>query len=238
MNILDKIKLKTEQIVLKTDDVLRNHGVIAGMGLAAAGMIVGIAGVAAMATVAAPGAAVAAPIAAIASIASTGISVLGIPINLAGCAIFGAGFSGIAMSGFSAAYKAIRGVDAFYDSFKGHQTIECIDNNNKSVHMSALKFYELVENGTLKNNFSAVIDPRDSSATTNGNPSQKRTYISDLTLDQASIIQGEPDLEKIQRLLFKEAKDIPFASKLKNKLAQLKNNNQEELTVHKTLKAG
>ena len=47
MSLLDSIKIKSQQIAMKTDQFIREHGVMAGMSFGAASIIVGITGVAA-----------------------------------------------------------------------------------------------------------------------------------------------------------------------------------------------
>lgn len=221
MSLLDSIKIKSQQIAMKTDQFIREHGVMAGMSFGAASIIVGIAGVAAMSAVAVPGAVVAAPIAAAASLASgTGLTVLGVSVNAAGAAFLAGGGGGIAFSALSKAYKTIRNKGVFNDALLGYHEMKCLDNNNQLQSVPAMKFFEMVEKGTLKNEFKEVVGR----IHLGNGVHEERRYSSDLTLEQASYLQGEQDCEKIRRLLFKETNDMSFAQKLKDKMKSMRSN--------------
>lgn len=222
MNTLDIIKIKTKQTAIKTDQFFRENGIEFGIGFATVGAMLGIAGAVAMVAVSAPEIAVAAPVAALASIASsTTISVLGLSLNAAGISLIGGGFSGLTFAAFSKLYSSFRGVDEiWHDTLTGKINVDCIDNEGNLVEVPALKFYEMVEKGTLKNSYKEVIGDIHVG---NGIHEQKR-YSSNLTLEQASFIQGEDDIEKINRLLFKQTKDMSFASHLSDKLKNIRNN--------------
>lgn len=215
MNMLDIIKIKTQQVAMKADQDLRDHGVMAGMCLGMAGIIVGIAGVAAMATVAVPGAVVAAPIAAAATLASgAGLSVMGVSLNLAGATMLTAGYGGIAFSAFSKIYKAVRNTDTFHDSLTGYYNVKCVDHKGITTSVPALKFYEMVEKNTLKDSFKEVI----ADVHVGNGVHEERRYLPTMSLEQASFVQGDHDVEKVRRLLFKNTKDMDFASNLSDKI--------------------
>lgn len=233
MNILDTIKIKTQQIAMKTDQAFREHGVLAGMALGMAGVIIGGVGIAAIATVAVPGAAIAAPVAAAATLASgTGLSVLGISFNLAGSVMYGASFGGIAFSALSKLYKSIRNTDTFHDSLTGYYDVKCVDKQGSITEVPALKFYEMVEKNTLKDSFKEVI----ADIHVGNGVHEQRKYLPTMTLEQASFIQGEQDLEKVRRLLFKNTKDMDFAFQLSDKIKSIRekftnNTSQSKLSI-------
>lgn len=220
MTILDNIKIKTQQLAMKTDQALREYGVETGMFLGAASIVVGIAGIAAMSTVAVPGAVVAAPIAAAASLASgTGLTVLGVSLNAAGSTLLAGGFAGIAFSAFSKLYKSIRNTDVFHDQLTGYSHVKCVKESGDVVELPSLKFYEMVEKGTLKDSFKEVIG----NIHVGNGVHEERRYLPTLTVEQASFIQGDNNSEKIRRLLFKETKDMDFASKLSDTIKNIRN---------------
>ena len=77
-----------------------------------------------------------------------------------GCAEVGGvttgGGGGIAFSALSKVYKTIRNKGVFNDSLLGYHEMKCLDNNNQLQSVPAMKFFEMVEKGTLKNEFKEV----------------------------------------------------------------------------------
>lgn len=219
MNILDTIKIKTQQVAMKADQALREHGVMTGMFVGMAGIVAGVAGIAAMATVAVPGAVVAAPIAAAATLASgAGLSIMGVSLNLAGATMLTAGYGGLAFSAFSKLYKNIRNTDTFHDSLTGYHNVKCVDHKGITTEVPALKFYEMVEKNTLKDSFKEVI----ARVHTGFGVYEEMNYSPIMSLSQASFVQGEQDIEKVRRLLFKNTKDMDFASNLSDKIKNIR----------------
>lgn len=98
--------------------------------------------------------------------------------------------------------------------------MKCLDNNNQLQSVPAMKFFEMVEKGTLKNEFKEVVGR----IHLGKGVYEERIYTSDLTLEQASYLQGEKDCEKIRRFLFKETNDMSFAQKLKDKMKSMRSN--------------
>ena len=219
MSTLNIIKIKTQQIAMKTDEILREHCFMAGLCLGAAAIVVGMTGIAAMATVAVPGAVAAAPIAAVASLASgTGVTVLGVALNAAGTALLAGGVAGIAFSAFSKIYQSMRNTDVYHDRLTGYYNVKCVKESGDVVEVPALKFYELVEKGTLKDSFKEVIGHIHIGKGVH----EERRYLPNMTLEQATFIQGDTDCEKIRRLLFKNTKDMDFASQLSDKIKSVR----------------
>lgn len=233
MSILNNIKIKTQQVVMKTDEVLRKHGVAGGICFGAAAIVIGMTGLAAISTIAVPGAVVAAPIAALAGLASgTGVTVLGVALNAAGSTLLAGGAAGIAFSSFSSLYKKVRNTDVFHDRLTGYSSVKCVKESGDIVEVPSLKFYEMVEKGTLKNSFKEVIG----NIHLGKGVHEERKYLPNMTLEQATFIQGDTDCEKIRRLLFKNAKDMNFASQLSDKIKSVRdrftsNSSQNKLSM-------
>lgn len=228
MNIVDKIKLKTEQIYTKTDQFLRNHGAVMGMGVAVASVTLGITGIALAATAAT--APLSAPLALAASAASaTGSTWLGIPVTAAGSLMLNGGYLGLAFAGLSKLYRQFRG-GKIEDFVWGPQQLSCIDKEGNTVKRDALTVYKEIELGTFKDKYTHMGTENYKTKSINYNESK------DLTLESAMYKILGPDLykddpysssivdnvETVRRVLFKESNNYAKMADLSDKIKRFR----------------
>src|SRR5579875_1028708 len=158
LSTLDKIKLKTQQILVKTDDYLTTtkHGMDAshhGIMFGGLSIIAGITGV--MAIVAAPTLPAIAGVAALASIPT--FTVGGAAVNLAGATLLGGGAASIAFSAFAKMYKSVKGDRDYYINGE----LECLPKGSegdlsKIVKVDRKEVLKSIENGTFSQKYDSV----------------------------------------------------------------------------------
>jgi hypothetical protein len=158
LSTLDKIKLKTQQILVKTDDYLTttkngmdasHHGIMFG----AASIIAGITGV--MAIVAAPTLPAIAGVAALASIPTFAVG--GAAVNLAGATLLGGGAASIAFTIFAKMYKSAKGETNYHVNGE----LECLPKGSngdlsKIVKVNRKEVLKSIENETFSQKYEAV----------------------------------------------------------------------------------
>lgn len=173
LSALDKIKLKTQQILVKADDYVReqdsfgNTGTKLGMMFAMTGVMVGVLGVATI--VAAPALPAIAAIASVAA-APTALSIGGASINLAGASLLAGGGGGIIFAGISKMYSAIRGTQNNYvrgefecilrdknvnPSIENDTVFNFVDLNNV-VKVDRKTILKSIENGTFHDKYIGI----------------------------------------------------------------------------------
>ena len=226
MNLIDKIRLKTDQIYTKTDQAMRNYGVEAGMLMGVASVLVGVGGAALTVMAATATAPLAAPLALAATAASaTGSSFLGIPVMAAGSVLLNGGFAAIGFTALSKLYKDFKG-GKVEDFVYGPQQLECVDKNGKSVKVDSIEVYKQIELGTFKENYSYLGINNQKDNTT------KYHDAKDLNLESAVRKVEGPSLyeydhyaqpivhniETIRRVLFKESKNYNEMADLSKKI--------------------
>lgn len=127
-------------------------------------------------------------------------------------------FSGFLYNIFSKVYKTLSTKGEIdYDVLKGNSLIKCVDYNNKIVDIPAIKFYELVESGKLNEQYKEIIKHNVDFALASLKDDVVKFTTKGVDLEEASRIQGEPDIEKINRILFRETDSLNVAYSVMNK---------------------
>lgn len=230
LSTLDKIKLKTQQILVKTDDYLTttkngmnasHHGVIFGQ----TAVVAGILGV--MAIVAAPTLPAIAGVAALASIPT--LTIGGAAINLAGASLMAGGAAGLAFSGLAKIYRSIRG-DKDFDV---NGEFECWPKGkdhepNAVVSVSRKQILKDIENGTFEQKYDAIkVDaPENNKGYVRFIPSPTNQLEVAATLPYKShdsvitpdFAEWEDDCKKVRRECFKEAKNSNLKANIMNRI--------------------
>lgn len=215
MNFIDKIKARTEQILMKSDEFVRNYGVHTGMGAATVSVLSGIGGVAAIAGGVGVGS--------LAAVAAAPVMIMGVPIAAAGALLLGGGAAGIGFAGLSKLYKEFRGGEVQKHVW-GPQHLECVDNDGKKVKLDAMDVYKEIELGTFKNKYqSLIVQDRH-----NNNPEQAKAYKADsLTLENTTALvlnnnvnssSAIDNIETVRRNIIKEAKSSSIIAKVSDAL--------------------
>lgn len=159
ISLAEKIKLKTQQVLVKTDDYLRDYDYQGGKAMqhgiyfAGTACAIGILGVAAI--VAAPAIPAIAAIAATAAATIPSITIGGATVNLAGISLLGGGAGGLAFAGFAQLYKAIRG-EQHHEVFG---QLECFKKGEHYVNAILVDRKEVlkdIENGTFYDKYESI----------------------------------------------------------------------------------
>lgn len=162
LSVLDRIKIKTKDVLIKTDDYLRETNYLGvkasqhAMVFAGVATMTGILGV--MTIVAAPTLPALAGIAALASMPTT-MTVGGAAINLAGISILGGGGTGIGFAALAKIYNVMR--EKKNDYVGGE--FECVVKNHTGeqkydqvVRVSRKDVLKSVENGTFDQKYDSI----------------------------------------------------------------------------------
>ena len=162
LSILDRIKIKTKDVLIKTDDYLRDTNYLGvkasqhSMAFAGVAVMTGILGV--MAIVAAPTLPALAGVAALASM-PTAMTIGGAAINLAGATLLGGGGAGIGFAALAKVYNVMR---AQKDDYVGGE-FECVVKNHTGpqkydevVRVSRKDVLKAVENGTFDQKYDSI----------------------------------------------------------------------------------
>lgn len=235
LSTLDKIKLKTHQILVKTDDYFTttkngidagHHGIMFG----AVSVIAGITGVAAIVTTA-PTLPFIGTVAALASIPTFAVG--GAAVNLAGASILGGGAAGIAFTAFAKMYKAVRG-DRDYDI---NGNFECWpkgqeNNPNAVVTVSRKQILKDIENGTFEQKYDAIkVDAPETSKgyikfipPTNESLEVAATlpYVAGGDIYTPRRAEWTEDCQKVRRECFKEAKNSNLKASIINRISNFR----------------
>lgn len=244
LSAFDKIKLKTKQILVKTDDYLRESNTFGpkasmhGMAFGATAVMAGIVGV--MAIVAAPALPVLAGVAAVAAM-PTALTIGGASISLAGASLIGGGAAGIAFAGIAKIYNNIRGSNnqhvqgEFECIVRDRATNPSIENDkvfnnidlNKVVKVDRKTILKSIENGTFHDKYVGI--------RVNGvNHEHAYHKIPEgMVLEEAAAIpfkygtkeikvtngEWKEDCKTIRRECFKEAKSFDLKAKILNRIS-------------------
>lgn len=232
LSTLDKIKLKTQQILVKTDDYFTttkngmdasHHGVMFG----AAAVTAGILGVAAIVTTA-PALPFIGTVAALASIPTFTIG--GAAVNLAGATLLGGGSAGIAFTAFAKMYKAVKGDRDYY--VNGEFECWTKGSNNTTGELVKVDRKEIlkdVENGTFSQKYDAIkISAPENPKGYNrfivpeNNSLEVTATLPYKIYDKEIVPNGrewEDDCKKVRRECFKEAKKSDLKASIMNRIS-------------------
>lgn len=227
LSITEKIKLKTQQILMKTDDYFRNTGenrwsgmpaTMDGLLFSATASVVGMLGVATI--VASPDMPILASVAAFA--AKPALTVAGVTINNAGLTLIAGGYYGINFSAFAKLYRQIRG------DLKEHVSgrLDCVVKENgelKEVSVDRKTVLKAVEDGTFYQHYTAIRTYQNMGYEDIKIPLQDSLEkIAALPYFHGSkqVIpqRVEEDVKIVRRECFKEAKDANSAHKIMNRI--------------------
>lgn len=213
MSLLEDIKIKSQQIAMKTDTFIKDKGLIASNNFVAIGLMAGISVMTSVAT---------------SNLSNIGgPTVLGVPISNIELGLSATAVVGYSFLLLASLYRNLRKDSLRNDNFEGFMTMRCTDNNNEIHEIPTLKFYEMIENGKLKTDFKEVIG-----YINKGKYYEGQSFPSDITLEQASKIQGEENCEKIRRLLMKQTNNMEFAKSVKNKIKDMRENLHSNNSIH------
>lgn len=238
LSVLDKIKLKTQQILVKTDDYLRQADTFGpkatqhSMIFAGTATMAGILGV--WAIVAAPTLPALAGIAAIASM-PTAFTVGGAAINVAGVSLLGGGGTGVIFAGLTKLYNSVRGTQ----NFNVNGDFECIlkDNNgsidfdkvdiNNVVLVNRKEVLKSIENGTFHEKYAGIRTLNEKGPGYSYYKIPKERALEVITTlpyywDKEQYVprnaQWEENFKAIRRECFKEAKSFDLKAKILNRM--------------------
>lgn len=151
MNLSEKIKLKTQQILAKTDDYLRGHtyceggAVHHGICFAGTSLMLGFVGISGMFDTAS--------LPALNAVASNGINTMtGHAISNAGVAFIGASGVGVIFSTFAQIYQNIRG-EHTHDIFG---SFEIYNKDGSLLTLPRKEVLKNIENGTFNDQYCAI----------------------------------------------------------------------------------
>jgi hypothetical protein len=235
LSALDKIKLKTKEILIKTDDYLRKpeyEGITAtqkGLLFGATSVVAGIFGVAAI--VAAPTLPALAGVAAIASIPS--IAIGGATINLAGATLLGGSVAGITFSALTKLYANIKGERNDYICGE----LECFVKNGNPyneevIRVNRKQVLKDIENGTFSQKYDGIRVRNSGSPTgyisyrlPEKNPLEVISSLPYLFGEKQITPKKEEWLsvvKQVRRECFKEAKDFNIKASIANRISEFR----------------
>jgi hypothetical protein len=229
LSTLDKIKLKTQQILVKTDDYLTTtkHGMDAshhGIMFAGVSIIAGITGV--MAIVAAPTLPAIAGVAALASMPTFAVG--GAAVNLAGASLLGGGAAGLAFTAFAKMYKSVKGDRDYYVNGE----LECLpkgsSNPNEFVKVDRKEVLKSIENGTFNDKFELIKVENFHNPGEHFKIKLPKEKALEIIASQPYLISDKvikPDIDswiedcqKVRRECFKEAKNFDLKASIMNRI--------------------
>jgi hypothetical protein len=228
---LDKIKLKTHQILVKTDDYFTttkngmdasHHGIMFG----AAAVTAGILGVAAIVTTA-PALPFISTVAALASIPT--FTVGGAAVNLAGATLLGGGSAGIVFTALAKMYKSVRGDRDYHVN----GDFECwTKDGSELTRVSRKEILKDIENGTFSQKYDAIkVSAPENSKGYNrfvvpDNNSLEVTASLPYKIYNKEILpnatEWEDDCKKVRRECFKEAKNSNLKASIMNRISNFR----------------
>lgn len=226
LSLAERIKLKTQQVLVRTDDYLRDYNYLGnkavqhGVFFAGTACTIGLLGLATIISVPAFPA-----LAAIATVTATipSITIGGAAVNLAGISVLGSGVAGLAFSSFAQIYKSIRG-DQHHEVFGQLECFKKGENYVNAVLVDRKQVLKDIENGTFYDKYESIkVHGKDNSVL---KPTANilefaatLPFLNITSWQEPNSALLKEDCKTIRRECFKEAKSSSLKAAISNRIS-------------------